>query len=61
MDNLKRVLEGSGSSLDPLALCTVDLVDMCTPPTFRTSPARRVAGVASLVFNARVEIECVAV
>ena len=71
LDNIKRVLERNGSSLDNVVKCTVMLVDMSEWPAmnevyvtyFRPErrPARSALGVSGLVLNARVEIECLAV
>jgi reactive intermediate/imine deaminase len=71
MENIKRVAEAVGSSIDRLAKCTVFMADMkewdamnevyrtfFTAPNF---PARSALGVNGLALNARVEIECIAV
>lgn len=71
MENIKRVAESVGSSMDRLAKCTVFMADMkewdamnevyrtfFTEPNF---PARSALGVNGLALNARVEIECIAV
>jgi reactive intermediate/imine deaminase len=71
MENIKRVAEAVGSSMDRLAKCTVFMADMkewdamnevyrtfFTAPNF---PARSALGVNGLALNARVEIECIAV
>jgi len=71
MENIKRVAESVGSSMDRLATCTVVIADMkewdamnevyrtfFTAPNF---PARSALGVNGLALNARVEIECIAV
>ena len=71
MENIKRVAEAAGSSMDRLAKCTVFMADMkewdamnevyrtfFTAPNF---PARSALGVNGLALNARVEIECIAV
>lgn len=71
MQNIKRVAESVGSSMDRLAKCTVFMADMkewdamnevyrtfFTAPNF---PARSALGVNGLALNARVEIECIAV
>lgn len=71
MENIKRVAEAAGSSMDRLAKCTVFMADMkewdamnevyrtfFTAPNF---PARSALGANGLALNARVEIECIAV
>jgi reactive intermediate/imine deaminase len=69
MENIKRVLERHGSSLDRVVRCIVMLADIKDWPamnkvytTFfpRHLPARSALGASGLVFNARVEIECTA-
>ncbi len=70
MENIKRVAEAVGSSMDRLVKCTVFMADMAewdamnavyrtyfTAPNF---PARSALGVNGLALNARVEIECIA-
>ena len=70
MENLGRVLEAAGSSFARVVKCTVFLTDInewtamnaVYAPFFPADPpARSAVGVASLVFGAHVEIECVAV
>ena len=70
LNNIKDVLEKSGSSLDRVAKCTVFLADMKEWPAlneiyasyFRKAfPARSAFGATGLALNARVEIECIAV
>jgi len=71
MENIKRVAESVGSSMDRLAKCTVFMADMkewdamnAVYRTFFTAPnfpARSALGVNGLALNARVEIECIAV
>ncbi len=71
MENIRRVAESVGSSMDRLAKCTVFMADMkewdamnevyrtfFTAPNF---PARSALGASGLALNARVEIECIAV
>lgn len=71
MENIKRVAEATGSSMDRVVKCTVFMADMkewdamnevyrtfFTAPNF---PARSALGVNRLALNARVEIECIAV
>ena len=69
MDNIKRVLEQFGSSLDQVVKCTVFLADMSewaamneVYATYFPSqpPARSAVGVNGLALDARVEIECMA-
>ena len=70
LNNIKDVLQKSGSSIDRVAKCTVFMADMKEWPTmneiyatyFRNGfPARSAFGATGLALNARVEIECVAV
>lgn len=71
MENIRGVLQRTGSSLDRVVKCTVFLADMrewgtmnevyttfFTPGRF---PARTAAGASGLALDARVEIECIAV
>lgn len=68
LDNVRRVLERSGSSLDRVVKCTVMMADMGEWPAmnevyvtyFRKDrlPARSALGVSGLALGARVEIEC---
>lgn len=70
MEQMKATLAGVGLGLDRLVKCTVFLVDtgewgaMNEVYTTHFAPGRRPArsavGVASLLFGARVEIECLA-
>ena len=70
MENIRAVLERSGSSLDQVVKCTVMLADMSEwgamneiYVTFFAAdrrPARSAFGVSGLALNARVEIECMA-
>lgn len=70
MENIRDVLQRSGSSLDRVVKCTVFLADMRewgtmneVYTTFFTAgrfPARTAAGASGLALDARVEIECVA-
>jgi reactive intermediate/imine deaminase len=69
MNNIKDVLEKSGSSLDRVVKCTVFMADMRewdamneVYVTFfpRNKPARSALGANGLALGARVEIECVA-
>lgn len=69
MENIKRVLEQHGSSLDRVVKCTVMMADMAEWPkmnaiyvTYFTKhlPARSAFGASGLALGGRVEIECVA-
>ena len=70
MENIRRVLERNGSSLDQVVKCTVMLADISERDAmnevyvtyFATDrrPARSAFGVNGLVLGARVEIECLA-
>lgn len=69
MENIKRVLEQFGSSMDEVVKCTVFLADMAEwgamngvyKPYFENPPARSALGASGLALGARVEIECIAV
>jgi 2-iminobutanoate/2-iminopropanoate deaminase len=67
MENIRRVLERSGSSLDRVIKCTVMLADMRDWNAMNAvyasffpinKPARSSLGVNGLALGARVEIEC---
>lgn len=70
MENIKRVLEQNGSSMDQVVKCTVFMADMKEWPTMNEvyvtffnearRPARSAMGATGLALNARVEIECLA-
>jgi 2-iminobutanoate/2-iminopropanoate deaminase len=70
MENIRRVLERNGSSLDQVVKCTVMLVDMSERASMSDVyvtyfakdrlPARSAFGVSGLALGARVEIECLA-
>ena len=70
MENIKRVLEAAGSSLDRVFKCTVFLADITDYEAmnqvyagyFPTDPPARstIAG-SGLALGAKVEIECMAV
>jgi 2-iminobutanoate/2-iminopropanoate deaminase len=70
LENIRRLLARTGSSMDRVVKCTVFMADMAewgamneVYTTFFTPgryPARSAVGVAGLALNARVEIECVA-
>ncbi|MHB8838890.1 MAG: RidA family protein [Gemmatimonadaceae bacterium] len=70
LENIKRVLEAVGSSMDRVVKCTVFMADMkewdamnavystyFKAPNF---PARSAFGANGLALNAKVEIECIA-
>ncbi|MEO7996160.1 MAG: RidA family protein [Gemmatimonadaceae bacterium] len=70
MENIKRVLEQNGSSMDQVVKCTVFMADMKEWATMNEvyvtffnearRPARSAMGATGLALNARVEIECLA-
>ena len=70
MENIKRVLEQNGSSLDQVVKCSVFMADMKEWATMNEvyvtffnearRPARSALGATGLALNARVEIECLA-
>ncbi|HUF28476.1 MAG TPA: RidA family protein [Gemmatimonadaceae bacterium] len=69
MDNIRQVLEHSGSSLDRVVKCMVMLVDMSEWPRLNEiyatyfpgpKPARSAWGASALALGARVEITCFA-
>jgi reactive intermediate/imine deaminase len=69
MENIKRVLEQFGSSMDEVVKCTVFLADMAEwgamnevyKTYFENPPARSALGASGLALGARVEIECIAI
>lgn len=70
LENMKAILERNGSSLDRVVKCSVFLADIAEWPllneVYRTyfpddPPARSALAASGLAFNARVEIECIAV
>ena len=69
LENIKRVVERFGSSMDRVVKCTVFLADMgewgAMNEVYRTyftnPPARSALGASGLALDARVEIECIAV
>ena len=69
LENIQRVLEQFGSSMDRVVKCTVFLADMgewgamneVYKTFFPNPPARSALGVGGLALDARVEIECIAV
>ena len=70
MENIRRVLERNGSSLNQVVKCTVMLADMSERAAMSEVyvtyfakdrlPARSTFGVTGLALGARVEIECLA-
>ncbi|MBC8086969.1 MAG: RidA family protein [Phycisphaerae bacterium] len=71
MDNIKKVLEENGSSMDRVVKCTVFLADMKEWGTVNEiyvtyfdparRPARSAMGANGLALGSQVEIECLAV
>lgn len=70
MDNIRRVVEKHGSSMDRIVKCTVFLADMNEWQAMNEiyigyfpdhPPARSALGVVGLALGARTEIECLAV
>jgi len=70
MDNIKRIVEKHGSSMDRIVKCTVFLADIGDWQEMNEvyvsyfpdqPPARSALGVAGLALGARTEIECLAV
>jgi 2-iminobutanoate/2-iminopropanoate deaminase len=70
MENIKRLLEENGATMDDVVKCTVFLADFAewgamnevyTPYFPKHRPARSAVAVSGLAGNARVEIECMAV
>lgn len=71
MENIKTSLEAHGMSMRQVVKCTVMLADMgewgAFNEVYRTYfpadgfPARSAFGTSGLAFNARVEVECIAV
>ncbi len=69
LENIKAVLEKSGSSMDRVVKCTVMMVDMAEWERMNSvyvtyfpgnKPARSAFGTSGLALGARVEIECIA-
>jgi reactive intermediate/imine deaminase len=69
LENIKRVVEAAGSSMERIVKCTVFLADISEfaqmnevyHTFFPTDPpARSTIAAAGLVINARIEIECIA-
>jgi len=69
LENISQTLEMFGSSMENVVKCTVFLADMSEwgamnevyTTFFPNKPARSALGVNGLAFNARTEIECIAV
>lgn len=69
LENIKRVVEHFGSSMDQVVKCTVFLADIAEwgamnevyKTYFPNPPARSALGASGLALDARVEIECIAV
>jgi reactive intermediate/imine deaminase len=69
LENIKRVVEQFGSSMDRVVKCTVFLADIAEwgamnevyKTYFPNKPARSALGSSGLALDARVEIECIAV
>ena len=69
MENIRKVVETFGSSMDRVVKCTVFLADMAEwgamnevyRTFFENPPARSALGASGLALGARVEIECIAV
>jgi reactive intermediate/imine deaminase len=70
LENIKVILERNGSALNRVFKCTVFLADIKEWPTMnevyrtyfpKSPPARSAMAASGLAFNARVEIECIAV
>ncbi|HEX3866853.1 MAG TPA: RidA family protein [Gemmatimonadaceae bacterium] len=70
LNNIGKVLEASGSSLNRVVKCTVFMADMSEWPAMNEIyatyfkqhfPARSAFGTTGLALNARVEIDCIAV
>ena len=70
LENIRRVLEASGSSLARVLRCTVFLADIADYAAMNEAyatffptdpPARSTIAASGLAFGARVEIECTAV
>jgi len=69
MDNIKKVAEKYGASMDKMVKCTVFLADIAEWAEMNKvyityfpgrPPARSALGASGLALNARVEIECIA-
>lgn len=68
LENIRSALERYGSSMDEVVKCTVFLADIADwramnevyTTFFANKPARSALATGGLVFDARVEIECIA-
>jgi reactive intermediate/imine deaminase len=69
LENIRAIVEESGSSLNRVVKCTVMMADMAEWPRMNTiyatffpnpKPARSAFGTTGLALGARVEIECIA-
>ena len=69
LENIKRVVEQFGSSMDRVVKCTVFLADIAEWPAFNevyktyfpaSPPARSALAASGLALGARVEVECIA-
>lgn len=70
LENIKRVVEAHGSSMEKVVKCTVMLADIAEWGTFNKIyvtyfsppyPARSAFAASGLALNSRVEVECIAV
>jgi len=70
LENIRAIVQESGSSMDRVVKCTVMMADMADWPRMNTiyasyfpgpKPARSALGANGLALGARVEIECIAV
>ncbi len=69
LENISQTLETFGSSMDKVVKCTVFLADISEwgamnevyTTFFPNKPARSALGASGLAFDARTEIECIAV
>ncbi|HEX9936938.1 MAG TPA: RidA family protein [Longimicrobium sp.] len=70
LENIRTIVEQSGSSMDRVVKCTVMMADMAEWPRMNAiyatyfpgpKPARSALGANGLALGARVEIECIAV
>ena len=70
LENIRAIVEQSGSSMERVVKCTVMMADMAEWPRMNAvyatffpgpKPARSAFGTTGLALGARVEIECIAV
>jgi 2-iminobutanoate/2-iminopropanoate deaminase len=70
MENIKAILERHKSTMDWVVKCTVFMADIKEWPAFNDVyreffeshfPTRSAMAASGLAFNARVEVECIAV